>query len=469
MIHTLAKILVAPLVWVLTLAGYNVTPQTIVVGSDNTNAVGGESYTLSGSGISSSGTSLTLTSFTIPGGDTKITMTDFGDLGCATLEPGSKSRQEFISFTGVTQNSDGTASISGITRGLSPLAPYTASTTLQQSHAGGSSFVISNSPPCFYENYTQKDNDDTITGLWNFALIPYSYDTATSTYQFATRAYADSIAVAGAATTTTNTSGIGVLATGAVAAAGTYTLEFPRLLGTNISTSTYFGSGNNQIIVTKTNGSQANTIDPNFIATSSNYTFGGQVNLSASSTIASTTISSLIVQDVISAPVLDKILATTTNSSIVASSIASTTMLTFTIPANTLKTSNAIHGRINVSNVAIAGQAGAGLHIEMKYGATSLFTYSTTTSADTLGGRGSIDFTIYSSGATNTQEGDMDVSLFFNGSASQCLDCVERQVKTGTSAIDSTADQTFSIVARFPAGAAGNILTITDAFIYAIK
>jgi len=241
--------------------------QTLELGSKN--AVGGETYYLSGSGISSSATSIGLTKFgyTQPNGTyAKFTITNFGDLGCATIQPGATNgKQEFVSFTGVTQNSDGTATLTGAIRGLERYSPFTASTTLQTSHAGASTVVISNSPPCFYEQYANVNNVSTISALWNFSSIPYSWDTATSTRQFATRAYVNSVAVQGVATSTTDTSGIGLLATGVQAAAGTYTLTSPYFLSTLISTSTYFGNGSNKVVVT----GLTNKIDPNFIATSS--------------------------------------------------------------------------------------------------------------------------------------------------------------------------------------------------------
>jgi len=216
----------------------------VVLGAQN--AVGGERYYLSGSGISSSATSITVTKFgyTQPNGTyAKFTMTNFGDLGCATIQPGNVSgKQEFVSFTGITQNGDGSALLSGVTRGLERYEPFTASTTLQTTHSGGSELVISNSPPCFYQNYTAATQNESVTGLWQFVQVPYTYDSATSTYQFATRAYANSLAVQGAATSTYTASGIGLLATGAQAAAGTYTLTSPYFLSSAISTSTYFGN-----------------------------------------------------------------------------------------------------------------------------------------------------------------------------------------------------------------------------------
>ena len=114
--------------------------------------VGGKNYFLFGGGAGSSDTSITLTSFKQPVSGTNLAMTDFGSgTGYATMEPGSNTRQEFISFTGVTQNADGTATLTGITRGLLPVSPYTNTASLQKAHPGGSIFVISNAPKLYDE------------------------------------------------------------------------------------------------------------------------------------------------------------------------------------------------------------------------------------------------------------------------------------------------------------------------------
>ncbi len=98
---------------------------------------------LAGSGISATATSIVLKSFLLPDGETEVTMTDFGDVGFMTLEPGT-SREEQISFTGITQNADGTATLTGVIRGLAFSFPYATDSTLKKSHAGSTIAVVSN-------------------------------------------------------------------------------------------------------------------------------------------------------------------------------------------------------------------------------------------------------------------------------------------------------------------------------------
>lgn len=169
-------------------------------------------YTISGSGVSSSATSITLNSLTIPQTGQKLVDADFSDTFYLTLEPGNRTRQEFVSCTTVVQNAS-TATLSGCSRGLSPISPYTASTTLQFAHAGGTQLIFSNSPQ-FYNQFVAKANDEDITGLYTFnTVLPTSSLTATTSAQLTTKGYVDTIANQGAATSSETLGGISELAT----------------------------------------------------------------------------------------------------------------------------------------------------------------------------------------------------------------------------------------------------------------
>ena len=198
-------------------------------------AVGGETYYLAGSGVSASQTTLDLTKFgyTQPNSVYQtFAMANFGDLGCGTIQPGTSKKQEFVSFTGITQNSDGTAQLTGLSRGLERFSPYAASTTLQTAHAGGSTFVISNSPPCFYESYANRTASTTITSRWIFDIYPEFKNTtnATTSNQFATKGYVDAITLQGAATSTESVGGIVELATEVEVASSTATTSVKPLV-----------------------------------------------------------------------------------------------------------------------------------------------------------------------------------------------------------------------------------------------
>lgn len=235
---------------------------TVVLGS--TLPIAGSTYTLSGAGVTSSATSITLTSLTLPQNGYKIADGDLSDTFYLTLEPGNRSRQEIVSCTTVTQNANNTATLSGCVRGLSPVSPYTASSSLQFSHAGGAQVVFSD-PPQLFNKYTAKDNDETITGTWTFDTFPITPSNGTSSETVA---------------------GVVELATGAEAAASTRTgATGARLaLSTAIATSTWnSATAGNVIPVTD---SVTKKINANFIATS---TLGANFTLSGTSTMATST------------------------------------------------------------------------------------------------------------------------------------------------------------------------------------
>lgn len=178
------------------------------------NTVGGKNYTLSSS-ISSTATSITLSSFTLPITDQAITMaTASTDIMYGTLQPGS-TNSELISFTGVTQNASGTATLTGVTRGLDREYPYTESSDFKLPHPGQSIFILSDAPQVFY-SYPAKASDETITGSWSFP-------TPTLDDNPATKEYADNLAIAGSPDATTTVKGIVELATQAEVDARTAT------------------------------------------------------------------------------------------------------------------------------------------------------------------------------------------------------------------------------------------------------
>lgn len=201
--------------------------------------VAGGTYRLKTS-IGTTDTTIILSSLTEPISGTPITMTTLAsDIGYATIDPQSSTRKEFVSFTGITQNADGSATLSGVTRGLGFQSPFTAVTTLRKSHPGQSIFILSDSPQLFNE-YARIRSNETITGQWTFSTFPI---TPSSTPATAT------------------TSGTVELATGGEAASSTITGDTSILaLHTGISTSSAPSSGN-VVVVTGDDGN----IDSGFL------------------------------------------------------------------------------------------------------------------------------------------------------------------------------------------------------------
>lgn len=124
-------------------------------------------YRLAGAGVAATDTSITLVSMQLPNSNALVTMADFGgEIGFMTIEP-ETNREENISFTGITQNVNGTATLTGVTRGLTFVSPSTVDINLRQSHSGGSIIRVTNSTQ-FYENLANKYRDETIVNKWTF-------------------------------------------------------------------------------------------------------------------------------------------------------------------------------------------------------------------------------------------------------------------------------------------------------------
>ena len=110
--------------------------------------------------------------------------------------------------------------ISGCTRGISPVTPFTASTTLQFAHTGGTAIIFSDSPSLF-NAYAAKANSESITAGWVFAstssnlpgYISLPSDLSASSTAFASVSFAQNLASQGAATSTESVGGIVELAT----------------------------------------------------------------------------------------------------------------------------------------------------------------------------------------------------------------------------------------------------------------
>lgn len=229
------------------------------------NPSGGGTYRLMSS-IGSSDTTIYLSSFKEPVSNILYSMTYLNsNIECGTIDP-QTTKSEFISFTGITQNNDGTAALTGVLRGLGRSYPYTASTTLASSHAGQSVFILSDAP-CLFQQYGALQNASAITGFWT---VP---DPVSPT-GIANREYVDGKSFGGIGGATETATGTVQIATNAQIAAGTKNGSIGRLVvPSSAATSTYnIGTANNAVVT-----GSLNFIDPNFISTLATSTTVGQV------------------------------------------------------------------------------------------------------------------------------------------------------------------------------------------------
>ncbi len=123
-------------------------------------------FSLAGAGTSIGDTTVTVSSFKQIDGTTNITMADLGTICFATIEPGNGIQEEQISFSGVSQNTNGTATLTGV-RSVAFSTPYASVSGLTITHAGGVQLVLSNTSG-FYSEFPAIPDNATITGLWTF-------------------------------------------------------------------------------------------------------------------------------------------------------------------------------------------------------------------------------------------------------------------------------------------------------------
>lgn len=200
-------------------------------GASSFTPVGGQTYTLSGAGVTATQTTVSLTSFTTPDGRA-ITMAMVGSIGYGTLEPNTSSKIEDITFSGITQNVNGTATLTGVTRGNDFVTPYAATPSLAKAHAGGSYFILSNTAGFYGQQFLFANNagSSTATITYSNTAPPFYYpgpgvqstgSAISTTSEFASIAYVNAVTTSGAPNASTAAKGIVQLATAAQTAVGT--------------------------------------------------------------------------------------------------------------------------------------------------------------------------------------------------------------------------------------------------------
>lgn len=152
--------------------------------------------------ISSLSASITSTQTTIPvvsiqtNDDTPTTIVAglIDSVGYMVIEPNSV-RTEIIKFTGITDNGDGSGSLTGVTRGLQFSGTQeTLQSGNNKAHQAGSKIIMSNAH--FYlDDLVDLSSDETISGTKTFSALPTTTaGDPTGDNQFARKAYVDATA-----------------------------------------------------------------------------------------------------------------------------------------------------------------------------------------------------------------------------------------------------------------------------------
>lgn len=160
----------------------------------------------SGSGSIIGATSIVLPSFADIYGNV-LTITDFGAKGYITLEPDT-TNEESATFTGVTANANGTYSLTGVSTALAK-SPYTETSGLVRQHSGGTKVVVSDTT-AFWNTFTNKNNNETVAGIYTFSQSPIAPDPTTA-LQVANKEYVDAVVIAGGTNASSTVKGISKL------------------------------------------------------------------------------------------------------------------------------------------------------------------------------------------------------------------------------------------------------------------
>lgn len=134
--------------------------------------------------------------------------------------------------------------------------------------------------------------------------------------------------------------------------------------------------------------------------------------------------------------------------------VTETTLCTVSVPANTLGTGNAVRAKCWF-NQWKQNTDGDALTIRMYYGTTVVASFVFTHGAEaTVEWDGYLEGILMASGATNTQEGQVEV--FGHPQGGGALTALLRQYGEGTGAEDSTGALTFKITAQWNQTGAGS-------------
>ena len=235
--------------------------------------------------MSATQTTVPVTSMETTDGHT-ITMADLGEKVFLTIDADDEDYKEIVMCESISGTSWGDCS-----RGLSFYGTSTAAVTAnQKTHNSGAIVVMSNVHQIF-EEFMDKDSDETIggnktfTGTIDFDNLPTSTTTApTSNSELTNKKYVDDTITAGAPDGTESVKGINELATQAEMAAGTA----QGSTATNLVLQSQYASSTPDGITVPITESDGD-LNAGFISQDSNYTWSGNNTFSGDDTFSGDT------------------------------------------------------------------------------------------------------------------------------------------------------------------------------------
>lgn len=129
------------------------------------------------------------------------------------------------------------------------------------------------------------------------------------------------------------------------------------------------------------------------------------------------------------------------------SNTTETTLLSTTIPANTLGTNGGLHFKVYISSLSNTSTSTAWT-IRVKYGATTVASYAPQVAWTTVGGF--VEGYLLATGSTGTQEANIYSQISTVGPV----------ISSGTSSEDSTASKTFAITSQFSNSSGNDAITV---------
>lgn len=507
--------------------------------TDNFTPVQAQRFKLAGSGVTATATSIVLQSFKTPDGDT-IALSDLGAQAFATMEPGT-TREEVVTITGVTQNGDGTATLTA-TRGIDFVSPYAASAVRGKAHSGGTIFVLSN-PAVFYDQWLGKNNDETIVETHTytnpkFPRIDVDTSDPTDDEQFASKGYVDrtagalpvsknreviagtagevlsagnivyfdvtdmewKLADASAAGTSENVllgiaqgSGVnGGAISGGVLTSGLDANQSGMTAGTKQFLSDVAGAlsesaGTREVSIGFSNS--GSTTDLLFFPRYDQQLTEDQQDALAGSAGTPSAANAYVTEDDVSDAAASGLIVRATGTALPAldgsnltnlsfnqkshlftsdvtfsNTTTETTILTYSLAANSLSTGNIVKIRIPITDFGLVSAGSDTFTLRLKYGATTVATFaSTNDGGNFVATTGWIEALLLGAGTTSSQEGS--ITFFAAGDSFRLIAGTD----AGTAAEDSTGALTLAVTGQFSVASASNDFTAPHGYTNLIR
>lgn len=125
-----------------------------------------------------------------------------GNVGYGVFEPNTP-RQEFFTYDPTNMATATTTGLTILSRGLPWGSDYTTEdATRKFGHASGATMLLFTNAPAFYDQFVNKNNDETIAGTWTFTStarpVYNTHPTFSADEELIDKKYADDLAIAGA-------------------------------------------------------------------------------------------------------------------------------------------------------------------------------------------------------------------------------------------------------------------------------